>query len=134
MYVDDAMRKVWKSLFVQWHVQPDGSHLSEKWKKFSDWTPEPAFAHRMVRDLLRAGETSEYGHFAALEYRMEDRLPLVNKPALLIYGNRDPFVQAEKNRIFHDTLSVREELFLDGGVFLPNEAAQAYAEAILKFV
>lgn len=134
MYVDEAMRKAWEPLFVQWHVKPDGSHLSEKWKKFSDWTPEPGLVHRMVRDLVRAGETSEYGHFAALNYHMEDRLPLVDKPALLIYGKTDPFVQADKNNVFRETLPVCKEIFLDGGVFLPNEAAEAYAEAVLEFV
>ncbi len=59
-------------------VQPDGSHMQEKWDKFSGWVDDPAIVHRVVTDLLRAGETSEYGHFSCADYLMENTLHLVN--------------------------------------------------------
>ncbi len=71
-YMDAEMRELLHKISVQWRVQPDGSHMTEKWEKFSGWVSDPAIVHRVVTDLLRAGETSEYGHFACAEYLMEE--------------------------------------------------------------
>jgi pimeloyl-ACP methyl ester carboxylesterase len=134
VYLDEEMRGVLAAAFAQWTIQSDGSHFSEKWGKFADWTDDPRLVHRVVVDLVRAGETSEYGHFSIADYRMEDRLPLVTCPALLIYGARDPFRFDDKNENFGRILPDCRTVTLDGGVFMPNEAPEDFARAILDFL
>jgi pimeloyl-ACP methyl ester carboxylesterase len=135
VYADGAGRAALAPHFRQWHPVPDGSHLQEKWLRFTTWTDaEPALLQRLVVDLFRAGETSEFGHFAILEYRMEDRLPMVSCPGLILYGRRDPFTTEATRRHFHRAFKPTHEVELDGGVFLPNEAPIGFAEAVLGFL
>ncbi len=134
VYTDEKGRETLRPYFVQWQVQPDGSHLMEKWTKFSKWTSPAALVQRLLLDLFRAGETSEAGHFALLVYRMEDRLPLVHCPGLLIFGSRDPFADRSIEPIFLKQLSPGRALVLDMGVFGPNEQPDAFARAVLEFL
>ncbi|HSN54257.1 MAG TPA: alpha/beta hydrolase [Candidatus Sulfomarinibacteraceae bacterium] len=133
-YMDAEAREMLHGISEQWRVRPDGSHIREKWDKFSGWTDDPAIVQRVVTDLLRAGETSEYGHFACAEYRMEETLPLVEAPSLLIIGRSDQFANHPKNAIFADALPGVELAILDGGVFLPAESPGAFAEAVLAYL
>jgi pimeloyl-ACP methyl ester carboxylesterase len=133
-YMDEEMREMLHKISVQWTVQPDGSHIMEKWEKFSGWVDDPMVVHRVVTDLLRAGETSEYGHFACADYRMEDTLPLVKAPALLIVGDNDPFASHPKNAVFADTIPETETVVLEGGIFLPTESPEPFAEAVLEYL
>ncbi len=134
VYLDAETRAELGTHFAQWRVRPGGSHLTEKWRKFAGWTEDPKLVQRALVDLLRAGERSEDGHFAIVRYRMEDRLPLVRSPALLLFGRRDPFGYTEKSRILEDTLPESRTVFLDGGVFLPSEEPQAFARLVSEFL
>jgi pimeloyl-ACP methyl ester carboxylesterase len=134
VYMDEESRRELGKVFVQWHVRADGSHLTEKWEKFSQWTATPKLVHRILKDLLRAGETSEFGHFAIADYHMEDRLPKVRAPALLVFGAKDPFGYSPKSRVFAETLPDCREVLLEGGVFLPAEIPEAFAQAVLDFL
>ena len=134
VYCDEKGRETLRPHFVQWHVQPDGSHLVEKWTKFSKWTSPASLVQRLLLDLFRAGETSEAGHFALLVYRMEDRLPLVHCPGLLIFGSRDPFADRSIEPIFLKQLSPGRAIQLEMGVFGPNEQPDAFARAVLEFL
>jgi pimeloyl-ACP methyl ester carboxylesterase len=133
-YMDEELRQKLHEISVQWRVRPDGSHMMEKWEKFSDWVDDPAIVHRVVTDLLSAGETSEYGHFACADYRMEDTLPLVKAPTLLIVGRNDFFANDPRNAIFAETIPDTVQVELDGGVFLPTESPDAFAQAILDYL
>jgi pimeloyl-ACP methyl ester carboxylesterase len=132
--LDEAGRAYLLPFFRQWHVAADGSHLLDKWSKFVAWLPQPALVQRIVLDLFRAGETSEQGHFATTVYRMEDRLPLVRCPALLIYGNRDPFGTPARAALHRAAFRPVKEVTIEAGVFAPNENPEAYADAVLEFV
>jgi len=134
VYLDEEMRKILMAAFAQWYIQGDGSHFEEKWRKFSEWTDDPKLVHRAVVDLVQAGETSEFGHFSVGDYRMEDRLPLVRSPALVIVGARDPFRIDENNENFNRILPDCRTVSLDGGVFLPNEVPEAFAREVLDFL
>jgi pimeloyl-ACP methyl ester carboxylesterase len=133
-YMDADMRDMLLKISKQWHVQPDGSHMMEKWEKFSGWVDDPAVVNRVVTDLLRAGETSEYGHFACTEYLMENTLPLVTAPTLLIVGRTDMFANHPKNAIFAETIPETETVMIDGGIFLPSESPGPFAEAVLEYL
>lgn len=133
-YMDQASRDSLREIAVQWRVRPDGSHMQEKWDKFMGWVDDPAIVHRVVTDILRAGETSEYGHWACADYRMEDTLPLVKGPALILVGRNDFFATNPKNAVFGETIPDAETRMLDGGVFLPAESPDAFATAVLDYL
>jgi len=133
-YMDAEMREMLLKISKQWTVQPDGSHMTEKWEKFSGWVDDPMVVHRVVTDLLRAGETSEYGHFSCADYLMENTLPKVNVPTLLIVGNNDFFANTPKNDIFAETIPENTKVMIDGGIFLPTESPEAFAEVVLEFL
>jgi len=90
--------------------------------------------HRVVTDLLRAGETSEYGHFACADYLMENTLPKVNVPTLLIVGSNDFFSNTPKNEVFEQTIPDATKVMIDGGIFLPTESPGPFSEAVLTFL
>ena len=134
VYTDAAGRAELAQFFRQWTVAPDGSHLLDKWQKMLHWLPQPALVQRFVVDLFRAGETSEQGHFAVAEYRMEDRLPLVRCPALLLFGRDDPFASPQKAQPLREAFRPVREVTIQAGVFAANEAPQLYAAAVLDYV
>jgi pimeloyl-ACP methyl ester carboxylesterase len=133
VYMDAAMRESLSRHFAQWQVQPDGSHLIDKWQKFMHWQGDPALVQRLVTDLFSAGLTSEFGHFAVAAYHMEDRLPHVSCRGLLLYGTRDAFADPQQAAPFRDALRPVTETIVDAGVFLPNEAPHAFADAVGRF-
>ena len=135
IWVDDEVRADLGPRFEQWTVQDDGSHLMAHWDRLSYWTaPDTALTQRLLLDVYRAGETSEFGHWACLEYDMEARLPLVGKPVLILTGKDDPFVTPRAIDQLTAALPATEVSYIDGSVFLPNENPEGFAEAILSFM
>ena len=135
VYVDDGLRSDLGPRFRQWKIQADGSHLSAHWDRLSHWTsPNSALTQRLLLDVYRAGETSEFGHWACLDYDMEARLPMVRRPVLILTGNDDPFITPGMIRSLTDALPDTQVSYIDGSVFLPNENPAGFAEAILSFV
>jgi pimeloyl-ACP methyl ester carboxylesterase len=134
VYTDAAGRAELAKHFRQWTLAADGSHLLDKWRKLAQWLPRPEIVQRIVVDLFRAGEASEQGHFAVAEYRMEERLPLVRCPALLLYGRDDPFASPERAAPLAAAFRPVREATLAAGVFAASEAAEAYAGAVLEYL
>ena len=95
---------------------------------------DSVLTQRLLLDVYRAGETSEFGHWACLDYDMEARLRLVRKPVLILTGNDDPFVTPRMIRSLTDALPDTELSYIEGSVFLPNENPVGFANAILSFV
>jgi pimeloyl-ACP methyl ester carboxylesterase len=134
VYTDAAGRAELSAFFKQWRVAADGSHLLDKWQKMFKWLPRPQLVQRFVVDLFRSGEASEQGHFAVAEYRMEDRLPLVRCPALLIYNTHDPFASPERAAPLRAAFQPVREVSLDAGIFAANENPAGFAKAVLEYV
>jgi pimeloyl-ACP methyl ester carboxylesterase len=134
VYMDAAGRAEIAQFFKQWHVAPDGSHLLDKWNKMHSWLPRADLVQRFVVDLFRAGELSEQGHFAVAEYRMEDRLPQVRCPALLLYASRDPFATPARAEALRRAFRPARERTLEAGVFVANETPEAFARTVLDYV
>jgi len=135
IYVDDEVRADLGPRFKQWTAQADGSHLMAHWERLSHWTaPDTALTQRLLVDVYRAGETSEFGHFACLSYDMEARLPLVRRPVLILTGNDDPFITPKMIRQLTAALPDSELAYIDGSVFLPNENPEGFADAVLAFI
>jgi len=134
VYTDATGRAELARFFKQWEISPDGSHLTDKWRKMHEWLPRPDLVQRFVADLFHAGTESEQGHYAVADYRMEDRLPLVRCPALLLYCSRDPFATAERAAALRAAFTPCQEAVVDGGVFAANENPAGYARAVLDYV
>lgn len=134
VYTDAAGREVLARHFRQWTIAADGSHLLAKWNKFSEWLPRPELVQRLVVDLFRAGESSEQGHHAVAAYRMEERLPQVRCPALLLYAARDPFASPQQAAPLREAFRPCREATVDAGVFAATEAHGAWARAVLGYV
>jgi pimeloyl-ACP methyl ester carboxylesterase len=134
VYMDGAGRAELGSLFRQWRVAADGSHLLDKWRKMASWLPLPALVQRTVVDLFRAGEASEQGHFAVAAYRMEERLPQLRCPALLLYCSSDPFASPERAAPLRAAFRPAREATIAAGIFAANEAPELYASAVLDYL
>ena len=134
VYTDADGRAELMRWFKQWNVEADGSHLLDKWRKLAHWLPRPGLVQRLVVDLFRAGELSEQGHFAVAEYRMEDRLPLVRCPALLLYCRDDPFASPQRAAPLRSAFRPAREVTIDAGIFAANEAPELYAQAVLDYL
>ena len=135
IYMDEKTRQEHASMFSQWHVQADGSHIAKLWQDRVKWVSNPAFIERLIVDVLKCGETSENAHISVGNYHMEDRLPLVRCPVLLIIGKKDPFVYPEKCKMFKKLLpNSREVLLEEGGLFVPDELPETFTKLVMSFI
>ena len=134
VFMDDAARVTLAPWFVQWHPDAAGTHLLDKWSRLGRWIPEPTLRQRLLTDVFRAGETSEQGHIAILAYDMAARLPLVRARTLLLYATGDPFVDASQSPRFSSLLRDVTIAHIAGGIFVPTEHPQSFADVLRVFV
>ena len=134
VYTDAAGREELGRFFKQWVLAQDGSHLLDKWTRMHQWLPRPDLVQRLVVDLFRAGEASEQGHFAVADYRMEERLPLVRCPALLLFCSRDPFATPGRAEPLRKAFSPCRVTAIEAGIFAANEEPGRYARAVLDYL
>jgi pimeloyl-ACP methyl ester carboxylesterase len=114
----------------------DGSHLVGLWRSRADFYPEgrPELLERYVLDALRARASREAGHGAVHAYRMEERLPLVRAPVLLVGATGDPYAYPELVRM-SAVLPTARVVEIEGGMVpLPDGWPRELAEAILPFL
>jgi pimeloyl-ACP methyl ester carboxylesterase len=74
-------------------ISDDGSHYALLWNRRAPFYPadRPDLRRRLMVDAVRLGERVEEGHLAVNAYRMEDRIGLVQAPALVVCGELDEF-------------------------------------------
>ena len=65
---------------------------------------------------------------------MENTLPRVNAPTLLIVGTNDFFANTPKNAVFEATIPDNTKVMIEGGIFLPTESPGPFAGAVLDFL
>jgi pimeloyl-ACP methyl ester carboxylesterase len=114
----------------------DGSHLVGLWRSRADFYPadRPELLERYVLDALRATVSREAGHAAVHGYRMEERLPLVQAPVLLVGATEDPFAYPELARMAA-ALPTAQVVEIQGGMVpLPDGWPRELADAILSFL
>lgn len=120
-------------------VVADGSHLVTLWRKRQPFYPEGdhVLLTRFLHDALAAGVDPMEGHRACARYRMEDRLPLVQSPVLVIAAGRDPFTFDDRDR-FRSALTaapaVQIAVLADGMVPLPDQLPAEYAATVEEFL
>jgi pimeloyl-ACP methyl ester carboxylesterase len=72
-------------------IQPDGSHLLEWWRRATLWRDPVDIAEERLIEYIKAGPRGEEIHWAASAYSPKLRLPLINRPSLVLFGSKDPF-------------------------------------------
>jgi pimeloyl-ACP methyl ester carboxylesterase len=114
----------------------DGSHLVGLWRSRADFYPagRPELLERYVLDALRATVSRQAGHAAVHAYRMEERLPLVRAPVLLVGATADPFAYPELARMAAALPAARTVEIEGGMVPLPDGWPREFADAIVPFL
>jgi pimeloyl-ACP methyl ester carboxylesterase len=136
--VDEEGRRIaaeWPSIDLV-EFSPDGRHLMELWQKRMEYYPadRPDLLHRLVIDCLRVIDRVEDGHIAVDSYHMEDRLPLITAPTLLMCGVDDwaAFPDLERLKKYLPDAKVVE--VPDAGVPLPDHRPEVFAKIVGDFL
>jgi pimeloyl-ACP methyl ester carboxylesterase len=97
--LDDAERKIGFKTIIgdyceQFQMKPDGSHLTDMWRNLYERVATTATLDLVNRATLDAMKAMAHGDpcfalRAVFNYRMEDRLPLIQCPTLILWGIRD---------------------------------------------
>ena len=109
-------------------ARPDGSHLVELWRSRSPYYPpgDTALLERYIIDALRAGPLAAEGHRIVARYPMEDRLPLIECPVLLIGATDDPHSYPDQEEL-QRALSHAKFVEIEGGMVpLPDHMPDAF--------
>lgn len=116
--------------------EPDGAHLLQAWERASDpmWgRGSLEQAARSAVDSVRALPDRHYGPLAVFRYHARERIPLVQAPELLLYGERDPFA-ARQPRLAALFRNGRSERLEGGGASPMQHRPRDYAERLIAFI
>jgi len=73
-------------------LSADGSHVAEKWRAYLKWAG-PGWTHEHVAeqfaDAIRRPDISWWGHAAAFDYPMAEKIAQVTQPILVLNPNDD---------------------------------------------
>jgi pimeloyl-ACP methyl ester carboxylesterase len=119
-------------------VEPkaDGSHLTELWRKRMPYYPpdRPDLLHRLVLDAFRVMDQVEDGHVAVDAYRMEERLPRIQCPVMLVCGTQDWAAFPDQERLAKYLPRARRVEIAGAGVPLVDQMPERFAEVVLDFL
>lgn len=90
-----------KSLYAPQPILEDGSHLTKKWLHMQPFYGPKAPLKVIARNYaegLRGGPVSHWGHRAAFNYDLKAKLPLTDKPILVLNPNDDLWEQTPRAR------------------------------------
>ena len=115
--------------------RPDGTHVLELWRGRAAFYPSSAdLLERYLVDCLRAGERAAEGHRVVARYAVEERLPLIRCPTLLIGATADPHAHPSLPAL-RAALAGAAVVEIEGGtVALPDGRPQEFATAVEEFL
>jgi pimeloyl-ACP methyl ester carboxylesterase len=139
-YIDDAVREAIrnfaKSGFKPFEMKPDGSHLMERWQQIRRTYPDMSL-EQVTRDLidnLKAGQAAGAGRLLVLNYPMEKRLPLIQAPTFIIWGNKDLPGFPPENKLKVNQIIPRNQVLNFDGIPNLRVLADKFAPLILDFL
>lgn len=140
VYIDDTVRdnirKFIRSDFKPFEMKSDGSHLAERWQQIQRNNPQLSLEqiNRDLLDNMKSGKASGAGRTLVLNYRMEKRLPLIQCPTFVIWGNRNLPGFPEENKLkVSQAIPKNRVLNFEGKPNL-RVLAEKFAPLILEFV
>jgi len=126
-----------RPIYNPMEIKADGSHLMKLWERGNivGRFQKPELIHSFVVDYLRSdlGLRAEDGHRALYSYDIQEGLPLIKSPTLLIYGSQDDYYnrrEATKNLIPRYKIKIIEGAHSLAMYEKPDE----YSQAILEFL
>jgi pimeloyl-ACP methyl ester carboxylesterase len=78
-------------------IKPDGSHLMEWWRRAAMWNDPLDIIEASVLEYIKAGPRGEEIHWTARSWDTRGRLPLINRPTLVLSGAHGLFHSAADN-------------------------------------
>ena len=113
----------------------DGSHLTELWRMRASFYPQDvALLERFMVDWLKAGHLAAEGHRVVARYALEERLPLVSCPVLIIAPTADPHSYPMVPAL-HAAVPQAEVTEIEGGMVpLPDQLPESFAAAVEAFL
>lgn len=137
-FVDAAYRASHEGPPAVDHVtrSADGSHLVELWRIRQPWYPpgDVDLLERFVVDAIKAGPRASHGHTVVARYRMEERLPRIRCPALVVAPAEDPHAWPRAPRVARAIAGSRIVEVPGGMVPLPDQMPEAFARIVEEFV
>lgn len=120
------------------HVErrADGTHLGELWRIRQPWYPagDIDLLERFVADAIKAGPRASHGHTVVARYRMEERLPRIGCPVLVVAPTDDPHAWP-RARPVADAIAGSRLLEVPGGMVpMPDQMPQEFAGIVADFV
>jgi pimeloyl-ACP methyl ester carboxylesterase len=115
---------------------PDGSHLTRLWQRRMPYYPpdRPDLLHRLVLDAMKVLDRVEEGHVVVGEYHMEDRLPLIRCPVLIMCGTEDWAAAPGQERLA-GYLPQAQLMWIPGaGVPMDEEVPDLFAAVVSGFL
>jgi pimeloyl-ACP methyl ester carboxylesterase len=113
----------------------DGSHLVELWRmRASLYPPDIDLLERFMADCLRAGPLAAEGHRLVARYPLEERLPLVSCPVLLLAPTDDAYAFPAVPGL-DEALPGATVTSIEGGMVpLPDQLPGPFAAAVAEFL
>ncbi|MGE5840913.1 MAG: alpha/beta fold hydrolase [Deltaproteobacteria bacterium] len=137
-YVDaeDRERRKTRSAIDEVEEKPDGSHLTQLWQRRMPFYPKsrPDLLRRFVLDALKVWEDVEAGHRAVNSYHMEERLPLIKAPTLVLAGTDDPFSYPRMKPLADHIKGSRTAEIRGGMVPMVDQMPEEFAKAVMDFL
>jgi len=137
-YVDaeDRERRKTRPPIDEVEEKPDGSHLTELWQKRMPFYPKsrPDLLRRFVLDGLKVWDDVEAGHRAVNQYRMEERVPLIKAPTLVLAGTDDPFSYPRMKPLSEHIHGSRTAELKGGMVPMVDQMPEEFAAAVMEFL
>lgn len=116
--------------------KPDGSHLVQLWRNRQSFYPpqRPDLLMRFVSDALKAGPRMSAGHHAVDVYHMEERLPLIEAPTLVLAGDADPFSFPRMMPLAAMIPGSVTTIIEGGTVAMVDQMPEQFARVVLDFL
>jgi pimeloyl-ACP methyl ester carboxylesterase len=94
----------------------------------------PDLLARFVIDVLKVGERMEEGHRAVSKYKMEDKVPLINAPTLVLGGTEDLF-SFPRMKPLSDSIKGSETAIIKGGMVpVVDQMPEEFAKVVIDFL
>ena len=137
-YVDaeDRERRKTRSPIDEVELKDDGSHLAELWQKRMSFYPKnrPDLLTRLVIDALKVGERMEEGHRVVGKTRMEDKVPRIKAPTLVLAGTEDPF-SYPRMKPLSEAIKGSETAVIEGEMVpMVDQMPEEFAKVVLAFL
>jgi pimeloyl-ACP methyl ester carboxylesterase len=94
----------------------------------------PDLLRRFVQDALKVWGDVEAGHRAVNDYRMEERVPLIQAPTLVLAGTDDPF-SYPRMKPLSDHIPGSKTVEIKGGMVpMVDQMPEEFAAAVMDFL